>query len=272
MFNLLIKYIFSFYIWYQLKSPIKRGNAFLGRIIKNIKPIIYSINGLLLKLNPVSYIDFHLIAFKKHDDEIKNWIDQYLNPDEYFLDIGANIGYFSLYAAKFRKAQVLSFEPSKRELARFHENVALNALNNVTIYPFALGSENIKIALNLSDYQNPGKNSIVNKESNSETYVEIIDVATLSSLLPINLIRKIKLIKIDVEGYENNVLLGLASIMPELSNAIFIVEITSYSDRDPNMVETSKIYNFFKYYKYEAQIGLKFNLQYNEVFIKSKLL
>lgn len=268
MFNFLIKIVFSFYVWYQLKSPVKKGNAFFGRLIKNIRPIKYNINGLFLKLNPVSYIDFHLIAFKKHDDEIKAWIDEFLKPEELFLDIGANIGYFSLYAAKMRGAKVISFEPSKRELSRFYKNIAINELNNITVYPFALGSENLKVKLNVSDYQNPGKNSIINDEVQSETIPEMIEVDALGNLITSNLISKIKLIKIDVEGYENNVLMGLSSIMGLLNETVFIIEITSYVDRDPEMDETNRIYEFFKNFHYEAQIGKKFNEQYNEVFIK----
>lgn len=268
MNNFLIKRFFSFYVWYQLKSPIKKGNAFLGRLIKNLTPLKYDINGLLLKLNPVSYIDFHLIAYKTHDNEIRNWIDQYLHPEDLFLDIGANIGYFSVYAAKIKKAKVISFEPSKRELARFYENIALNQLNNIVVFPFALGNEITKVKLNLANFQNPGKNSIINSHSSDFTSDETIDIFTLKDLVSTHQISQIKLVKIDVEGYEYQVLMGLSSVMAYLNQAVFIVEITTYLDKDPELLQTQSIYDFFKKYDYRAQIGLKINEQYNEVFIK----
>ena len=268
MLNYFTKALFSFYIWYQIKSPIKKGNAFLGRLIKNIAPIKYNINGLLFWLNPVSYIDFHLIAYKTHDDEVKNWLDKYLTEGDVFLDIGANIGYFSLYAAKIRNANVIAFEPSKRELHRFYKNIATNKLNNITVYPFALGNETTKLTLNLADFQNPGKNSIVHSESNKQTSQEIINIATLGDLVSPIHIGKIKLVKIDVEGYEYHVLQGLESVMEHLQDVVFIIEITTISEYDPDMEQTHAIYNFFKKFNFKAEIGVKLNTQYNELFIK----
>lgn len=270
MIDFLEKKIFSFYIWYHIKSPIKKGNAFFGRLIKNIKPIKYEINGISIKLNPVSYIDFHLIAYGKHDEEIIEWLDQYLKPDDLFLDIGANIGYFSLYAAKIRKANVIAFEPSKRELSRFYENIALNQLNSITLYPYALGTKTTKLTLNIADYQNPGKNSIVVSKSDKQfSTQEDINVCALGDLVSLSQISKIKLIKIDVEGYEYQILIGLSSFMELLTQTVFIIEITTYADKDPKMEQSQLIYNFFDNYNYTAKIGLKLNKQYNEVFIKS---
>jgi FkbM family methyltransferase len=67
------------------------------------------------------------------------WIDAFFRPGEVIYDIGANIGQYSLYAAKRLKGvcQVLAFEPEALNYAKLNRNIVLNGLSG-TVLPYCL--------------------------------------------------------------------------------------------------------------------------------------
>jgi len=66
-------------------------------------------------------------TFFAEEPETINWLDK-LQPSDVLWDIGANVGMYSIYAAKFRKCMTLSFEPEAQNYALLLENIALNDL------------------------------------------------------------------------------------------------------------------------------------------------
>jgi FkbM family methyltransferase len=266
MKTILKRILFNFYLWYIHKSPIKNGNAFLGRIINYFDPIPYKINDIELYLNPSAFVDQSLIYLNSHDDEVNKWIDKYITKNDTFLDIGANIGYFSLYAAKIKNCNVIAFEPSQRELIRFYQNIIRNKLNNITLYPFGLGKESLTTTLNLASFQNPGQNSILKNLNFTSTEQQIVNIKRLSEVVTTEQLKQIRLIKIDVEGYEINVLEGMQDCMIFLQNAKFVIEITTFIDSIEQSTDAKLIYTFFKKNGFNPFFGLKNNHQYNELF------
>ena len=66
-----------------------------------------------------------------------------LNANDLFIDIGANVGHYSLLAAGVCKANVIAFEPIPSTFFKLEENVKLNALSkNVTCHNIGIGEEN----------------------------------------------------------------------------------------------------------------------------------
>jgi len=66
-------------------------------------------------------------TFFTEEPETIAWLDR-LGPDDVLYDIGANVGLYSIYAAKFRKCRVFSFEPEAQNYALLLENISLNNL------------------------------------------------------------------------------------------------------------------------------------------------
>ena len=80
-------------------------------------------------------------TFASKEPETLQWIDR-MSATDVFWDIGANIGLYSIYAAKRRGLQVFSFEPSVFNLELLARNCALNkVVSRVTIIPLALSNE-----------------------------------------------------------------------------------------------------------------------------------
>ena len=127
-----------------------------------------------------------------------------------FVDIGAHIGFYVIRLAKVCK-HVHAIEPNPEAIEILKENIKLNKIKNVTIHPYALGKEVRKANLYLADNNSTlltrsDRNSI---EVQVKTFDEVIDYCDL--------------VKIDVEGFEEEVLLGAYRIITHVK-PIWVIE------------------------------------------------
>jgi FkbM family methyltransferase len=118
-----------------------------------------------------------------------------------FVDVGAHVGYYTIRMSK-RSENVIAFEPNPMNRAKLQKNVELNELENVTIYPYALGEARYKSKLYLAD-----SSSTLLEGYQRGPAVEV-DVVPLDEV-----IEKADLIKIDVEGYEWKVIQGAEKLI-----------------------------------------------------------
>ncbi len=151
--------------------------------------------------------------FIKYIREIKN--------DFIFIDIGAHVGYFSLICANIRKdCTVYAFEPNKKISNIFKLNAIV--YNNIIINECAIGSKNEEKELYCS-YNNTGDNSLSLEECkkyNSEYYILSCKIRNIDSF---NIDwDKVKIIKIDTQGTELDILLKIYS--KAKNNTLFICE------------------------------------------------
>ena len=81
-----------------------------------------------------------LIYFDDFEKAEQRFINKFLRPGDIFVDVGANIGLFTLIAAKLvgKRGHVYAFEPSSRIHQRLIDNIKLNNLTNVSCYQLAL--------------------------------------------------------------------------------------------------------------------------------------
>lgn len=84
--------------------------------------------GTLRFLTPGALLRSRALSLRLKEPDTLQWIDGF-GADEVFWDVGANIGVFSLYAAKRRGARVLAFEPSSGNYTVLCRNIRLNALD-----------------------------------------------------------------------------------------------------------------------------------------------
>ncbi len=80
-------------------------------------------------------------SFNEKEPDTLDWIDTWFQPGETIYDVGANIGQYSLYAARKLngRARVLAFEPESLNQAKLNRNILLNGLGEViTAYPIAV--------------------------------------------------------------------------------------------------------------------------------------
>ena len=127
-----------------------------------------------------------------------------------FLDVGANIGYYSLMAAAYAgpSGRVVSFEPSPMSYRHFKKTVDENGILNITIEQAALSDVAGEGQLFVPKEQGNNTPTMV---ANSGGRAVPVPVVTLDEYLERNRIGRIDFMKIDVEGFEPKVIAGAQS-------------------------------------------------------------
>ena len=156
------KFIANIVINIHRKTPVFRGKQYLVRLLERV---IGAINlktkdGIFLKTQITSSMDLSYLQEGGHD-LIRNQINS-LEDGDFFIDIGANSGYFSILASKKVKEKgiVLSFEPSQREYAKLLANISNNNCTNVTPINIALGEISNLNSINIAK-EHTGLNQII---------------------------------------------------------------------------------------------------------------
>jgi FkbM family methyltransferase len=161
------------------------------------------------------------------DWEEFNLIKDRFKSNTVFIDVGANIGYYSIWASKFNPSgKIFSFEPGEINFKRLNENIACNNLF-ATIIPIqkavAASSGIISMTAELDTL-----NHIVKSESKSNILNTLeADCISLDDFAKEENISFIDYLKIDVEGFELDVLIGAEKLLLEKKIGIIQMEINN---------------------------------------------
>lgn len=166
------------------------------------------------------------------DFEIRRLIENILKPGDIFVDVGANMGYFSAVAANAvgPRGQVHCFEPVPKYAEYIQELIDLNPDYTIHLNRHALGNESSKATL-YENRCNTGGHSLL-KEYVGDLVQDAYEVRVerLDACLKQKQLRTVSLIKIDTEGYDFPVLLGLESFLSSTDRLpIMIAEISPNS-------------------------------------------
>lgn len=134
-----------------------------------------------------------------------------LKPGDTFLDIGANVGMASLAGAKAVGSfgRVIAFEPNPHVTAILAESVARNCLSNITVHCAAFGRRAGRLPLFIPA-NNHGEASLGTDFGNRAGETVVVDLVGPESLTGVC---RCDMIKIDVEGFEVEVLDGLRDVI-----------------------------------------------------------
>ena len=223
---------------YIFDSPIYKGRVFLSPTKRQMKRHLSTVrdsDGFFTSLSK---------ALKNIDGNI-------------CLDIGANLGYWSLAFNKYleREKIIFSFEPEKLKMSNLSHN--LKCEENITLLQIGLGSKIEDISLGIPEYtknrggehaQNTGTVSVFNDRDNSPSRFTTVDLL-LSSVTHVK--EKVFLIKIDVEGFEYEVIKGMEDCVRR-DRPLIILEINpttqllaGYDLRNILMVFLNYNYKFY---------------------------
>ena len=166
------------------------------------------------------------------------------------IDIGANIGYYTLLFAKWvgPTGKVYAFEPEPTNFQLLEKNVKANNYKNITIFQKAVSDKNDKLSFYISD-----ESSAANQLFKPQKFSQIIDVDSvkLDECLPID--EKIDFIKLDIQGAEGTAIKGMNSILKNNSNTVIMQEwwpdaIKKYGmDSDEHLKILEKLgYSFYE--------------------------
>lgn len=199
----------------QWLSNFKDGDYFIHNLNEDVKLKLYKDSNLSRLIYD---------GFEKNELELTGKI---LKNGDIFLDIGANIGLYSLTASSLvgETGIVISFEPTPKTFSRLVENIQLNNLSNIRAYNIGISHKEELLSLNISENGYEAWNTFASTSSEKFQHTKYIQVSMLDIQCDKIDKNKIKLIKIDVEGWEKYVLLGGTNLFKNY-NPVVMVEFT----------------------------------------------
>lgn len=194
-------------------------------------------NGMSLTVNSADIgIGHPLILSGEYEKGETSAIKKILRKGDTFVDIGANIGYFSVLAGSIvgETGKVFAFEPDAYNYHLLKRNISNNSLKNIKAYKMAVGLRGGYIKLTI-DYDNLGNHNQVHSNNSEYSRVKVIKLDDYMQELD----NKISLVKIDIQGMEEDVLLGMKKILLKIKPQIIIElcpELVEASGKNPRRI------------------------------------
>ncbi len=178
-----------------------------------------------MQLNTGDYIDNWLYIGADFEPHVVRLFIKFLQKGDNVLDIGANIGYFTLIASRLvgTGGKVFSFEPTPATFERLQKNVSANRCINVQLFQQAVSNKEASVELHVpkGEIKNSGRASFRSiEEQNFVVRVKATAIDAMLCELP-----KISLVKMDIEGAEGLALQGMISLI-ERDHPLFIMELS----------------------------------------------
>jgi len=171
----------------------------------------------------------------------------FLRPSDLFIDVGANIGAYTILASGEIGAKSISIEPIPSTYKNLTDNIIINGIQNkVQALNIGLGSEKkvIKFTKSLDTV-----NHVAMENEKDTLDVEVDTLDSVTNLTP-------NLIKIDVEGFETEVLNGADNLLSNNELKAIIIELNGSGSRygyDENKINQKLLNLQFKPYIYNPQ-------------------
>ncbi len=184
---------------------------------------ILSSKRFVLELDPMGFREagFQIVAMGSYEEFFSFVFFHMTTRSSVFFDIGCNVGYHTIGASKFNPGiQVFAFEPNPKIAKTLISNLKRNEVSlNTEVLEIALGSETSKLTLKVPEANgSPGATLIDLYAGNYSSTVDV-EVKMLDSFYGV---KKCDLIKIDVEGFEFNVIQGGLQFIARNRPVIFI--------------------------------------------------
>ncbi|MGK2907968.1 MAG: FkbM family methyltransferase [Desulfuromonadales bacterium] len=167
-----------------------------------------------------------ILFYREYESHLAQCCLDHLDNKGDVVDVGANVGFFSVLFAKHTRGKVLSVEPSPNVLPRLYRNIKINNVENISVYEgVALdqcGFVDINIVEGKDEYSSVG-NVIHSSAVGMQILSKKVEATTLNKLV-VDYNIKPKLIKIDAEGAEHLVFSGSNEVL-ESFRPIIVSEI-----------------------------------------------
>jgi len=182
--------------------------SFLKKALRVKRNVVVTDEGSFY-IDPLSNFGNNIVKNGKYEADLSSTVKQILEEGDTFIDAGANEGYFSIIASKVvgKTGKVIAIEPQSRLQSILLKNIGLNESFNVLVCQAVIADVEKVAELHLSPDMNTGSSGLY-RSSKYSVPTEIVRQITLEQLFDTYKIGKAKLIKIDVESYEYELILG----------------------------------------------------------------
>ncbi|GAA6621370.1 FkbM family methyltransferase [Scytonema sp. NUACC26] len=200
-----------------------------------------------IRCYPDSYSAGAVLYCGLYDYDEMNFLLRYLRDEDSFLDVGANVGVYTLLAAsKIKSGLIYSFEALPKNYARLRENIQINQFKQVKPHSIAISNSAGSTAFNLAE-----GDSMPFITSTATNNTITIQTDTLDNLLREECLTSLTLAKIDIEGAEMLAFKGATSLLKQQRPYVWIVEINDtvnhFGYQKQNVVDLLQDYGYGLY-------------------------
>jgi len=229
----------------KIKDLYRFGEKVLGGHGIGNLPIISDLNAKAIKRLKNEFViidgdkifldekDSLLLSINKiYEKNETNFVKDSVNKGDIVIDIGANIGYYTLMFAKLvgDTGKIYAFEPDPKNFSILEKNIQVNGYNNIILEKKAVSNKLGKSTFYVSENSAGSSMHKPNNYAVNEIYVDLI---TLDNYFEVNSITP-DFIKIDIEGYELNALKGMESILQSSDKTKIMIEYNPLTKKEFN--------------------------------------
>lgn len=151
-----------------------------------------------------------------------------LKEGDVVADIGANIGYYALMESRLvgDTGKVYAIEPINKNIQHLQNNINLNRCKNICLLELAIGDENKRETIYLSEKSN--LNSMIDHEDLDIIGKTEVDMLTFDTFLQEKEIEMPKMVRMDVEGYEYEIIEGMPKTLSSENSPILFIELHTH--------------------------------------------
>jgi FkbM family methyltransferase len=185
--------------------------------------------GAWTRVSGVVDAEWHFLQGIGKEDVTADYIKPLLRPGSTFVDVGANVGYFTLLASTLG-ARVVAYEPTPSVFARLRENVDLNGFQQAQLVNAAVMDKPGTLSLHLS-----GDDPEANTRFGDGPQSVRVPAVSLDEDLAARGIEHVDLLKIDAEGAEAFVLDGATRLLSSPNPPAILVEVNAFTLRSAGL-------------------------------------
>jgi FkbM family methyltransferase len=237
---------------YQLRPAALA--VWLKRLLGVRRREVVSRDGLRFMVDPVSHFGRAIIDTGTYESDMGDILRAILRPGDSYFDAGMNEGYFAVLASRCvgLSGRVLGVEPQGRLIGVIEKNFMLNDVRNAKVCEVALAAVPGSTVLYLAPDTNSGGSSFF-RTTKLGLRPEAVRTMTLDTLLEREHLPTIRFMKVDVEGAEEQVVLGAEKALSEHRIEFLMVE---FHPQITGQQPPQRIHNVLTQHGYElAQIA-----------------
>lgn len=208
---------------------------------------------MMVRLNDF-FIGATIARERAYEPAVTQELSRWLQPGDTFVDIGANIGYFSLLAAHLvgPSGAVYSFEPNPDNCALLRQSLAENGFEQVTLYPYAVAETAVTLFFSDGGADSNGR-LLQNHEVRDPNNGRQVQCVRLDDALPP--LPQLKLIKMDIEGAEPRAWQGMQQTLKQHRPILIfefspeLIQATSQCQASDFLTQVANLYDLFVLYR-----------------------
>jgi len=216
---------------------------------------------MLFWLNTSGYVDKCILERGIFEPASTQIVKQYVKKGDVVLDVGANIGYYTVMLSKLvgNEGRVIAFEPTRHFGNVLKANIEANQLTNISIIDYGLSNRNCDVDIDIGI-----SSATIHSSNYYDTIInhERISMKTLDNFVSEYNISRIDFIKIDIQGYEPIALKGMSKIMRQTGKMTVFGELWPYGLQKAGS-NAEEYLNFFKNHGFKIKF-FEDGIDYNE--------